>query len=85
MLPMFGLRLMLDSADGILYYPEIRYRRVLNRAFGPGAWGLAPRGEADIGPRKVSREWGLVCLGRSVVPPLLTRDHSLRVLGITVL
>lgn len=50
--------------DGILYYPEIKYRRVLNRAFGPGAWGMAPRGEPEIGDRKVSREWGLVCLGR---------------------
>lgn len=52
--------------DGILYYPEIKYRRVLNKAFGPGAWGMAPRGEAEIGARKVSREWGLVCLGRLV-------------------
>lgn len=29
--------------DGLLYLPEIRYRRILNRAFGPGAWALMPR------------------------------------------
>ncbi|WVQ84466.1 hypothetical protein IAT38_006618 [Cryptococcus sp. DSM 104549] len=50
--------------DGLLYMPEIRYRRILNRAFGPGAWGLAPRGETHVGNKIVSREWGLVILGR---------------------
>jgi len=29
--------------DGMIYLPEIKYRRILNRAFGPGGWGLAPR------------------------------------------
>ncbi|ODN99025.1 hypothetical protein I350_07177 [Cryptococcus amylolentus CBS 6273] len=52
--------------DGLLYLPEIKYRRTLNLAFGPGGWGLAPRGETHVGPRIVSREWGLVCLGRLV-------------------
>ncbi|KAK4685710.1 hypothetical protein P7C73_g4434, partial [Tremellales sp. Uapishka_1] len=52
--------------DGLLYLPEIKYRRTLNAAFGPGGWGLAPRGETNVGPRIVSREWGLVCLGRLV-------------------
>ncbi|KAJ7182561.1 mitochondrial genome maintenance protein [Mycena crocata] len=52
--------------DGLLYLPEIKYRRVLNRAFGPGAWGLAPRSETNVGPRIVSREYALVCHGRLV-------------------
>ncbi|PWN41590.1 mitochondrial genome maintenance MGM101 [Ceraceosorus guamensis] len=52
--------------DGLLYLPEIKYRRVLNRAFGPGGWGLAPRGETNVGAKIVSREWALVCLGRFV-------------------
>ncbi|KAJ7198797.1 mitochondrial genome maintenance MGM101-domain-containing protein [Mycena pura] len=52
--------------DGLLYLPEIKYRRILNRAFGPGAWGLAPRSETNVGPRIVSREYALVCLGRLV-------------------
>lgn len=56
----------LTGPDGLLYLPEIKYRRTLNAAFGPGGWGLAPRGETNVGPRIVSREWGLVCLGRYV-------------------
>lgn len=53
-------------SDGLIYLPEIKYRRTLNEAFGPGGWGMAPRGETTVGPRIVSREWGLVCLGRWV-------------------
>ncbi|GJE87292.1 mitochondrial genome maintenance MGM101-domain-containing protein [Phanerochaete sordida] len=52
--------------DGLIYLPEIKYRRVLNRAFGPGGWGLAPRSETNVGPKVVSREYALVCLGRLV-------------------
>ncbi|KAI9000736.1 mitochondrial genome maintenance MGM101-domain-containing protein [Trametes punicea] len=52
--------------DGLVYLPEIKYRRVLNKAFGPGGWGLAPRSETNVGPRVVSREYALVCLGRLV-------------------
>ncbi|KAK0461662.1 mitochondrial genome maintenance MGM101-domain-containing protein [Desarmillaria tabescens] len=52
--------------DGLLYLPEIKYRRILNRAFGPGAWGLAPRGETNVSAKIVSREYALVCQGRLV-------------------
>jgi hypothetical protein len=50
--------------DGIIYLPEIKYRRILNRAFGPGGWGLAPRGETIVTGKVVTREYGLVCGGR---------------------
>ena len=50
--------------DGLLYLPEIKYRRILNRAFGPGGWGLAPRTETNVTDKIVSREWALICLGR---------------------
>lgn len=53
--------------DGIVYLPEIKYRRVLNNAFGPGAWGLAPRGETIVTPKSVTREYALVVLGRSAI------------------
>lgn len=52
--------------DGLLYLPEIKYRRILNRAFGPGGWGLAPRTETFITPKQISREYALVCHGRLV-------------------
>ena len=52
--------------DGIVYLPEIKYRRILNRAFGPGAWGLAPRGETIVTAKAVTREYALVVHGRLV-------------------
>jgi len=52
--------------DGLLYLPEIIYRRILNQAFGPGGWGLVPRGDMTVANRVVSREWGLVAGGRLV-------------------
>ena len=52
--------------DGIVYLPEIKYRRILNRAFGPGGWGLAPRGETIVTGKIVTREYGLVANGRYV-------------------
>lgn len=53
--------------DGIIYLPEIKYRRRLNEAFGPGAWGLAPRGETIVTGKLITREYGLVVKGRYVV------------------
>lgn len=50
--------------DGILYLPEIKYRRILNRAFGPGGWGLAPRGTLVVGEKVVTQEYALVVHGR---------------------
>lgn len=53
--------------DGILYLPEIKYRRILNKAFGPGAWGLVPRSEAVIiNSNIVTRDYALIILGRLV-------------------
>ncbi|PWN49366.1 mitochondrial genome maintenance MGM101 [Violaceomyces palustris] len=52
--------------DGLIYLPEIKYRRILNKAFGPGGWGMAPRSETNVGQGIVSREWVLVCEGRFV-------------------
>ena len=46
--------------DGLLYLPEIKYRRILNGAFGPGGWGLVPRGPHSIIGRTLTREYGLV-------------------------
>ncbi|KAI7874563.1 mitochondrial genome maintenance MGM101 [Lichtheimia hyalospora FSU 10163] len=54
------------TPDGLLYLPEIKYRRILNRAFGPGGWGLAPRGDHSINKKNISREYALVCHGRFV-------------------
>jgi len=50
--------------DGIIYLPEIKYRRILNKAFGPGGWGLAPRGETIVTGKSITREYALVAHGR---------------------
>ncbi|KAF1959745.1 Mgm101p-domain-containing protein [Byssothecium circinans] len=52
--------------DGLLYLPEIKYRRILNRTFGPGGWGLAPRGESIVTGKLITREYGLIVQGRLV-------------------
>lgn len=52
--------------DGLLYLPEIKYRRILNKAFGPGGWGLVPRTESLITKSQISREYGLICHGRLI-------------------
>ncbi|ODQ68044.1 Mgm101p-domain-containing protein [Nadsonia fulvescens var. elongata DSM 6958] len=54
------------TPDGLLFLPEIKYRRVLNKAFGPGGWALAPRDRMAINVRTVTREFGLICHGRLV-------------------
>ncbi|KAL1890991.1 hypothetical protein Cpir12675_005148 [Ceratocystis pirilliformis] len=52
--------------DGIIYMPEVRYRRVLNEAFGPGGWGLVPRGDTAVGDKIVTREYALIVHGRFI-------------------
>lgn len=52
--------------DGIIYLPEIKYRRILNQAFGPGGWGMAPRGELMVGEKVVTREYALLVHGRFI-------------------
>ncbi|KPM34378.1 hypothetical protein AK830_g12194 [Neonectria ditissima] len=49
--------------DGIIYLPEIKYRRRLNEAFGPMGWGIVPRGEAVVGKDIVTREFALIANG----------------------
>lgn len=64
--------------DGIIYLPEIKYRRILNKAFGPGGWGLAPRGETIVTGKSITREYALVAHGRYVDLP--TQSPSRRII-----
>lgn len=60
--------------DGMIYLPEIKYRRILNIAFGPGGWAMMPRGEtlqfqaqnSTDTAQLVTREYALYCQGRFV-------------------
>ncbi|KID67738.1 mgm101, partial [Metarhizium hybridum] len=52
--------------DGVVYLPEIKYRRRLNEAFGPMGWGMIPKGDAVVGNSIVTREYALIVDGRFV-------------------
>jgi len=52
--------------DGHLYLPEIKYRRILNQAFGPGGWGLMPFGNHKVEGGYLWQEYGLFCYGQYV-------------------
>eukprot|EP00818_Percolomonas_sp_WS_P005819 CAMPEP_0117438736 /NCGR_PEP_ID=MMETSP0759-20121206/2207_1 /TAXON_ID=63605 /ORGANISM="Percolomonas cosmopolitus, Strain WS" /LENGTH=226 /DNA_ID=CAMNT_0005230437 /DNA_START=187 /DNA_END=864 /DNA_ORIENTATION=+ len=52
--------------DGILYLPEIKYRRILNDAFGPGGWALLPRGAPKKTQTIIFQEFALYAGGRFV-------------------
>ena len=52
--------------DGMIYLPEIKYRRILNKAFGAGGWGMVPRSETIVTDSLVTREYGLICHGQLV-------------------
>jgi hypothetical protein len=45
--------------DGTVYMPEIKYRRRLNHAFGPGAWAMKPVGSAVLTEDLLSRTYQL--------------------------
>jgi hypothetical protein len=66
--------------DGIIYLPEIKYRRILNKAFGPGGWGLAPRGETIVTSKSVTREYALVAHGRYAISKLVIKYQDADVL-----
>ena len=50
--------------DGVIYLPEIKYRRKLNQVFGPMGWALIPRSDPVVGQSIVTREYILVAEGR---------------------
>jgi len=52
--------------DGILYLPEIKYRRILNQAFGPGGWALLPRGLHAKNGNTITKEYALFAHGRFI-------------------
>lgn len=56
--------------DGLIYYPQVEIRRILNRAFGPGGWALRPlremSEELENGEMVMMYEGELWCEGRFV-------------------
>jgi hypothetical protein len=52
--------------DGMVYLPEIKYRRRLNLAFGPGAWALMPTERPTVRDNVIMRPFALYVHGRFV-------------------
>lgn len=50
--------------DGAIYLPEVKYRKILNQAFGAGGWALIPRGPHSLNGSTLSREYALFCQSR---------------------
>lgn len=48
---------------GEVYASQIRYRRILNDVFGPGAWGLRPMTDPKIHGQTIMRVYALYCRG----------------------
>ncbi|KZZ99426.1 mitochondrial genome maintenance protein [Moelleriella libera RCEF 2490] len=66
--------------DGVIYLPEIKYRRRLNEAFRPMGWGMIPKGDPVVGSTIVTREYALIVDGRFVAQaqgenPYFTQDQ----------
>lgn len=52
--------------DGMIYLPEIFYRKRLLDAFGPGGWCLLPKSDILLVEGYYIREYGLYCQGNFV-------------------
>lgn len=52
--------------DGQIYFPEMKYRIRLNRAFGMAGWGLRPLGDPVIRDGLVMQTWALYAGGRFI-------------------
>jgi hypothetical protein len=52
--------------DGSPYYPQVKYRRRLNRAFGPMGWALLPANELSMKGNTLYRKYVLIVGDRHV-------------------
>lgn len=52
--------------DGQIYYPEMKYRVLLNKAFGRGKWGIRPVGNPMLHQGLVMQTWVLYIGGKFV-------------------
>ncbi len=60
--------------DGLIYVPEILYRRKLNAVFGAGNWGIHPRGTEKHG-NTLCYKGALFIAGRFVAETIGEQDY----------
>lgn len=65
--------------------PDIKYREILDQAFGPGGWNITPRGDPIVTEKVVTREYALTCHDRYALstaqlypnhPYIILRPHT---------
>jgi len=62
--------------EGLIYYPEILYRKRLNEALGAGAWALMPRGDKFIiNGNTMMRPFAMYIHGRFVAETIGECDY----------
>lgn len=60
---------------GEIYASQIRYRRILNKAFGAGGWALLPRGPFGMKGATMMREYALIISGRFVAESIGEQEY----------
>lgn len=63
---------------GEVYASQVRYRRVLNEAFGVGGWALKPRGELRLDPKDkyMYQKWALYAHGRFISEAIGEQEYQ---------
>jgi len=54
------------DGNGMIYLPQVKYRRILNQVFKPGGWALIPRSDWAVQGTTLTRCYALIVLGRFV-------------------
>jgi hypothetical protein len=60
---------------GEVYASQVRYRRILNAAFGPGGWALVPRGPVTVRENILYREYALFAGGRFIAESIGEQEY----------
>jgi hypothetical protein len=61
--------------DGIVYLPQIKYRRKLNNAFCPMGWSMIPRGDLSMKGNCLYRSYALIVGGRFVAEAIGSQEY----------
>jgi len=63
---------------GEIYASQVRYRRILNEAFGVGGWALIPRGELRLNPKDsyMYQKWALYAHGRFISEAIGEQEYQ---------
>lgn len=64
------------DADGTVYLPSSKFQKILNSAFGRGAWALMPLDNWKNIGQNLQREWGLYVLDRYITQAIGEQEFN---------